>query len=243
MRLKKEYEKAIADYNEAIRLNPKSTLVFSNRGNTWRFKKEYEKAIADYDEAIRLNPKYATAYRGRGEVWSEMKFKTEEMNDLIQRFNLSIDRLISDPNEIASKNEEYEKAIAKSNEAIRLDPIMPSSITIEAEYGLTRKSMTKQLTTTLMQFGSIPSTPWQFYMNRARQVPPRQRRCEASTRRRGGKQKLKLGQNEGGAMGQVALGSESSRLGQTPEAANPPHLRRCQPMVGCRLRRLTQPMV
>ena len=54
--VKEKYEKAIADYNEAIRLDPKMAAAYTQRGYAWEAKKDYEKAIADYTEAIRLNP-------------------------------------------------------------------------------------------------------------------------------------------------------------------------------------------
>ena len=63
---KKEYDKAIADYNEAIRLDPKDAMAYYNRGCAWSGKKEYDKAIADYNEAIRLDPGIAYAYYNRG---------------------------------------------------------------------------------------------------------------------------------------------------------------------------------
>ena len=66
---KGEYDKAIADYSEAIRLNPKYTWAYINRGNAWQAKGEYDKAIADFNEVIRLNPKHALAYGSRGKAW------------------------------------------------------------------------------------------------------------------------------------------------------------------------------
>ena len=45
---KKEYDKAIADFNEAIRLDPKDADAYTNRGYAWYAKKEYDKAIADF---------------------------------------------------------------------------------------------------------------------------------------------------------------------------------------------------
>jgi tetratricopeptide (TPR) repeat protein len=54
---KGEYDKVIADYNEAIRLDPKLVRAFVNRGSAWLIKGDNDKAIADYDEAIRLDPK------------------------------------------------------------------------------------------------------------------------------------------------------------------------------------------
>ena len=59
---KKEYDKAIADYNEAIRLDPKDAMRLRQPRHRLAAKKEYDKAIADFDEAIRLDPKLAMAY-------------------------------------------------------------------------------------------------------------------------------------------------------------------------------------
>ena len=70
----KELDTAIADYNEAIRLNPGSAgVAHQGRGRAWRDRKDYDKAIADCDEAIRLDPGHARAYYTRGVVWSDKK--------------------------------------------------------------------------------------------------------------------------------------------------------------------------
>ena len=62
---KREYDRAIADYDEAIHLDPDRTLAYYDRGVTWHAKREYDRAIADYDQTIRLNgPDLAEAYRG-----------------------------------------------------------------------------------------------------------------------------------------------------------------------------------
>ena len=65
----KEYDKAIADFNEAIRLDPKDAPALQLPGRSLESKEEYDKAIADYNEAIRLDPKHAEAYRNRGDAW------------------------------------------------------------------------------------------------------------------------------------------------------------------------------
>ena len=58
---KGDNDRAIADYDEAIRLDPKFARAFINRGNAYRDKGDNDRAIADYNEAIRLDPKYAMA--------------------------------------------------------------------------------------------------------------------------------------------------------------------------------------
>jgi tetratricopeptide (TPR) repeat protein len=52
----KDYDKAIHEYNEAIRLDPTFVEAFLTRGYCWRAKGEYDKAFNDFDEAIRLEP-------------------------------------------------------------------------------------------------------------------------------------------------------------------------------------------
>ena len=62
---KKKHDKAFAEYNEGIPINPKNASAHDNRGNALSSRKEYDKAIAEYDEAIRLDPKYGLAYNDR----------------------------------------------------------------------------------------------------------------------------------------------------------------------------------
>ena len=60
-----DFERGIADYDQAIRLNPTMAVAFDNRGVAYSNKKQFERAIADYDEAIRLNPNSAMALHNR----------------------------------------------------------------------------------------------------------------------------------------------------------------------------------
>ena len=66
-----DLERALLDYNEAIRLNPLAADAFNNRGNAYKELNQFDRAIQDYDEAIRLNPHYAHAYNNRGVIFLE----------------------------------------------------------------------------------------------------------------------------------------------------------------------------
>lgn len=61
-----EYEKAIADHNEAIRTDPTYAAGFMHRGNAYARHGELDRALADHSEAIRLDPKAADAFYNRG---------------------------------------------------------------------------------------------------------------------------------------------------------------------------------
>ena len=59
-------DRAIADYDAAIRIEPKNAFAYFNRGAVYLHKKEFDHAIADYDETIRLAPKAWQPLRNRG---------------------------------------------------------------------------------------------------------------------------------------------------------------------------------
>jgi len=60
------YDKAIANFSEAIRARPHDAIAFHSRGDAYESKGDYDRAIADYNEAIRLNPNDALAFNNRG---------------------------------------------------------------------------------------------------------------------------------------------------------------------------------
>jgi tetratricopeptide (TPR) repeat protein len=63
---RKDHDRAIADFTEAVRHNPKYAAAYYNRGFAYLDQKDYDHAIADYDQVIGLNPKLASAYSNRG---------------------------------------------------------------------------------------------------------------------------------------------------------------------------------
>jgi tetratricopeptide (TPR) repeat protein len=65
-----DYARAIADYSEAIRLNPQYEHAFHNRGVAYANQDDHAHAIADYSEAIRLNPQDPDPFFGRGHVYN-----------------------------------------------------------------------------------------------------------------------------------------------------------------------------
>jgi serine/threonine protein kinase len=63
---KGDWEGAIADYTEALRLDPGSALVHYHRACAFGEKGAWDRAAADCTEALRLDPRLAIAYLGRG---------------------------------------------------------------------------------------------------------------------------------------------------------------------------------
>ncbi len=64
-----EYDRAVQDFDEAIRLDPSFLNAFFQRGDVYLAKQDYDRAIQDYDEVIRLDPSDAEAFRYRGDAY------------------------------------------------------------------------------------------------------------------------------------------------------------------------------
>jgi Mrp family chromosome partitioning ATPase len=69
----RQYDKAIAEFTDGIRLDPADAYAYRRRGYASNLIKDYDKAIADFSEAIRLKPGDADAFDGRGYAWFKIK--------------------------------------------------------------------------------------------------------------------------------------------------------------------------
>ena len=77
-----QYEDAIANYNEAIRLNPNdASAYYQQRALAKAQIGQYEEAIAVYDEAIQLYPDEAFFYRQRGSMKEQLGRYEEAQED------------------------------------------------------------------------------------------------------------------------------------------------------------------
>ena len=61
---KVDYDRAIADYNRAIEVDPKYALAYSNRAIAYANKKDNGRAIADYRKALEFDPNNTFASDG-----------------------------------------------------------------------------------------------------------------------------------------------------------------------------------
>jgi len=61
-----EYDAAIQQYLEALKLDPNSALFHNNLGNAYAQKHEYQRAAAELRRATELKPDYAEAYMNLG---------------------------------------------------------------------------------------------------------------------------------------------------------------------------------
>ncbi len=66
-----EFDKAILDFNDAIRLDPKFALSFANRADSYRKKGDCPRAINDATEAIKIEARLSLAYLIRADAYAD----------------------------------------------------------------------------------------------------------------------------------------------------------------------------
>lgn len=128
---KSRYDRAIEDFNQAIRLDPDNAWAYANRGNAYFNTREFDRALQDYDEALRLNPVgYATLFYGRGAIYRGRG----ELNLAIAQFDEAI-RLQPDfPEAFRNRgnayfdNGQFSLAVEDYGQALRLRPDYQSAL-------------------------------------------------------------------------------------------------------------------
>ncbi len=122
-----DYDKAIANYTEAIRLDPKNAWAYHYRGTSYYRQREHDKAIADLTKAIEIDPQLVEAYAYRGLVCNQKGEYDKAIADCTAAIRLDpkFDTAYVNRSVAYNGKGEYEKAIADCTAAIRLDPNDP----------------------------------------------------------------------------------------------------------------------
>lgn len=74
-------QKALADYNQALKFDPKYVKAYVNRANVRDDLGDKQGAIADYNQALKLDSEYALAYHNRGIFYARQGDKTKAQAD------------------------------------------------------------------------------------------------------------------------------------------------------------------
>src|SRR5262245_46143338 len=119
-----ESDKALADFNEAIRLDPKATLAYYHRANLAYGKGQYDRALEDYNVVIRDDPAFDWAYHVRGWIYYRKKDYPKALADFETAIKLVPTESVfyRDRGNVALAQKDYDKALADYDKAIQLDP-------------------------------------------------------------------------------------------------------------------------
>jgi lipoprotein NlpI len=121
---KGDHDRAMQDYDQAIRLKPDYALAFYNRGNACASRGDYDRAIQDFDQAIRLKPDFVEAFTNQGLTYDNKGDHDRAIQDFDQAIRLKPDLAEAFYNRGRAYNHkaDYDRAIQDYDQAIRLKP-------------------------------------------------------------------------------------------------------------------------
>jgi tetratricopeptide (TPR) repeat protein len=121
---KGDYDQAITDFNQAIKLRPDFAAAYSGRGVSYSYKGDYDQAITDFNQAIKLRPDFAAAYNNRGNVYRDKGDYEQAITDFNQAIKLRSDfaEAYNNRGTAYSYQGDYDQAITDFNQAIKLKP-------------------------------------------------------------------------------------------------------------------------
>lgn len=119
-----EFDQAIADCNEALRLDPRCPMAFDRRAQALTGKGNLDEALADFEKAIKLTPQYASTYSQRARAWlrkGDLDRTLADCDEALQREpSLSLAHYFR--GRVWSRKAASERAIAAYTKALSLNP-------------------------------------------------------------------------------------------------------------------------
>jgi tetratricopeptide (TPR) repeat protein len=121
------YPSALADFNEAIALNPKVARVWVNKGSVFAEENKNDSAYVCFERAIALKPDYPEALSNRGGIRSRRGDLAGAVADFSRAIELEPTFRDAYNNRalVYFKMGEYEKAVADRRRVVELDPKNP----------------------------------------------------------------------------------------------------------------------
>jgi tetratricopeptide (TPR) repeat protein len=69
----RDHDRAIADFEEATKLNPDHHQAYNEQGRSYAAKGQLDRALTSFDKAIAIQPDYGVAYDYRGRIYARKR--------------------------------------------------------------------------------------------------------------------------------------------------------------------------
>jgi tetratricopeptide (TPR) repeat protein len=119
----KEHDRALADLDAAIRIDPNLPNAYYGRGLIRAGKRMVDEAMADYGQTIRLDPKHRFAYVQRGLLLAERNEHDRAIADFSEaiRLNPTLAGAYQERGRAHARKNDHERAVSDFTAALRID--------------------------------------------------------------------------------------------------------------------------
>lgn len=121
---KGDYDRALAEYDAAVRLDPANPASFLSRGCARGQKRQWAEAVADFDEVVRLSPRNAWGFYNRGYARAQLGELGKAIRDFDEAVRLDPRHALAFHNRGNARFDsgDLDRAVADYDAAARLDP-------------------------------------------------------------------------------------------------------------------------
>ena len=123
-RLNNNIQKALADYNQALSINPNYYLALNNRGKIYFDQGQIGLALEDFNKSLSVSPDYVGALNNRGAAHAANDDLVAALTDLNRAIELKQNNLDALLNRtlVFSYSNQFENAIADATAYLKLKP-------------------------------------------------------------------------------------------------------------------------
>jgi tetratricopeptide (TPR) repeat protein len=124
-----DWNAAIADFSQAIAIDPHSSIAYDARGTARQSKGDFDGAVADFTQALTIDPQMAAAFNGRGNARAAKTDLDGAIADFTQAVKLdpTLATAYDSRGNAKTAKDDLDGAIADFTQAITLDPTLASA--------------------------------------------------------------------------------------------------------------------
>jgi tetratricopeptide (TPR) repeat protein len=129
--VRRDFDKAIATYNDAIKADPENLRIVVARGWAYQGKGQEDLAMADYNLALQKRPNLAAAYNDRGTLYLRKGALQSALDDFSSAIKNAPTGVVAYTNRarVETMNRDYDAALADFAKAQEIDANAPQVYT------------------------------------------------------------------------------------------------------------------
>jgi tetratricopeptide (TPR) repeat protein len=112
----KQFDKAHACYENALRIKPEDHVVLNNIGDNYYYQRDFQKALEYFQKSVEMNPMYALGWYNVGRVHTKLGDRSKTLDCWVRAMSI-------DPNLAVLRNDLTNMLIAHPRLKLELPPL------------------------------------------------------------------------------------------------------------------------